>query len=149
MGTLIKKFCSFKEQIDFNFLSNLLDRNNFQSHLSSNYLNYFILESVFKIETIEKDLYFKNIFDLLNDTYNKDNKKSDLYIFFSLVSGNKSIAHKDEYDVYILGLYGKTVYKVEEEYFTLEEGDLLMVPKNSLHRAIGLTPRICLSYAIY
>jgi hypothetical protein len=149
MGSLIKKFCYFKEQIDFNFISNLLDRNNLQSKISSNFLNDFVFESVFKIEEIEKDFYFKEIFNLLNNTYNKDNKKSDLFLFFSFVSGNKSITHKDDYVVYVLGLYGKTVYKVENEYFTLEAGDLLIIPKNSLHKAIGLTPRICLSYAVY
>jgi hypothetical protein len=149
MGTLIKNFCSFEKTIDFNFISNLLDRNNFKSKISSNYLNDFIFESVFKIESIENDYFFKNIFDLLNNTYNLENKKSDLFLFLSFVSGNKSITHKDEYDVYILELFGKTMYKVEKEEFMLEPNDLLFIPKNKIHKAIGLTPRICLSYAIY
>jgi mannose-6-phosphate isomerase-like protein (cupin superfamily) len=149
MGTLIKDFCSFKEPIDFNFLSNLLDRNNFETQFSSNWLNNYIFESVFKIQGIEKDNFFKEIFNLLNINYNKENKKSDLFIFFSLVSGNKSITHRDNYDVFIIGLYGKTIYKVENEYFTLEPNDLLIIPKNQLHKAIGLTPRISLSYGIY
>jgi hypothetical protein len=79
MGTLIKNFCSFEQKIDFNFISNLLDRNNFKSKISSNYLNDFIFESVFKIETIENDYFFKEIFNLLNKTYNIENKKSDLF----------------------------------------------------------------------
>jgi hypothetical protein len=149
MGTLIKNFCSFEQKIDFNFISNLLDRNNFKSKISSNYLNDFIFESVFKIETIENDYFFKEIFNLLNKTYNIENKKSDLFLFLSFVSGNKSITHKDEYDVYILELFGKTMYKVEKEEFILEPNDLLFIPKNKTHKAIGLTPRICLSYAIY
>jgi hypothetical protein len=132
-----------------NFLSNLLDRNNFQSHISSNWQQKFILESVFKICDIEKDFYFTDIFNVLNKNYNKNNKKSDLYIFFSLVSGNKSITHRDEYDVIIVGLFGKVVYIVENEYFTVEPGDLLIIEKNKLHKAIGLTPRITLSYGIY
>ena len=149
MGTLIKKFCSFKEVIDFNFLSNLLDRNNFETQFSSNWLNNYIFESVFKIQNVENDNFFKEIFNLLNINYNKENKKSDLFIFFSLVSGNKSITHRDNYDVFIIGMYGKTIYKIENEYFTLEPNDLLIIPKNQLHKAIGLTPRICLSYGIY
>jgi mannose-6-phosphate isomerase-like protein (cupin superfamily) len=149
MGTLIKNFCSFKEPIDLNFLSNLLDRNNFETEFSSNWLNNYIFESVFKIQNVEKDNFFKEIFNLLNTNYNKENKKSNLFIFFSLVSGNKSITHRDNYDVFIIGMYGKTIYKIENEYFTLEPNDLLLIPKNKLHKAIGITPRICLSYGIY
>jgi mannose-6-phosphate isomerase-like protein (cupin superfamily) len=149
MGTLIKNFCSFRETIDFNFLSNLLDRNNFETQFSSNWLNNYIFESVFKIQNVEKDDFFKEIFNYLNINYNKENKKSDLFIFFSLVSGNKSITHRDNYDVFIVGMYGKTIYKIENEYFTLEPNDLLIIPKNKLHKAIGLTPRIILSYGIY
>jgi quercetin dioxygenase-like cupin family protein len=89
------------------------------------------------------------MYQLLNNEFNKENKKSDLFLFFSFTSGNKSITHRDEYDVFILGLYGKTVYKVEEEEFILEKGDLLSIKKNQLHKAIGLTPRIILSYGIY
>lgn len=149
MGTLIKNFCSFKETIDFNFISNLLDRNNFETHFSSNWANNHVFESVFKIQNVESDNFFKEIFNLLNKNYNKENKKSDLFIFFSMVSGNKSITHKDNYDVIIIGLYGKTIYKIENELFTLEPSDLLFIPKNKLHKAIGVTPRICLSYGIY
>ena len=149
MGTLIKNFCSFKETIDFNFLSNLLDRNNFETQFSSNWLGNYLFESVFKIQNVENDNFFKEIFNLLNINYNKENKRSDLFIFFSLVSGNKSITHRDDYDVLIIGMYGKTIYKIENEYFTLEPNDLIIIPKNQLHKAIGLTPRICLSYGIY
>ena len=149
MGTLIKNFCSFKEPIDFNFLSKLLDNNNLESHISSNWLNSYVFESVFKINNVEKETFFKEIFNLLNEKYNQENKKSDLYIFFSMVSGTKSITHKDNYDVIIIGLYGTTIYRVENEHFTVEPGDLLRIPKNVIHKAIGLTPRIILSYGIY
>lgn len=146
---LIKKFFSFTDSVDFNFLSNLLDRNNFQSSISSNWQQQFVLESVFKVSNLEKDFYFSEIFNALNQNYNKDNKKSDLYIFFSLVSGNKSITHRDEHNVIIIGFFGKVVYIIENEHFTVESGDLLVIPKNKLHKAIGLTPRITLSYGIY
>ena len=149
MGTLIKNFCSFKEPIDFNFLSKLLDNNNLESHISSNWLNSYVFESVFKINNVEKETFFKEIFNLLNEKYNQENKKSDLYIFFSMVSGTKSITHKDNYDVIIIGLYGTTIYRVENEHFTVEPGNLLRIPKNVIHQAIVLTPRIILSYGIY
>ena len=149
MGTLIKKNFSFKESFDFNFLSNLLERNNFKSEITNNWLNQMVLESVFKIENVEKDTCFTEIFNLLNNNFNKLKKNSNLFIFFSLVSGVKSNAHRDDYDVFIIGLYGKTIYKVENEEFILEKGDLLSIKKNELHKAISLTPRIILSYGIY
>ena len=149
MGTLIKKFLNFENQIDFNFLSQLLDKNNFQSLISNYYNKNYIFESVFKIINIEKEYFFNDIFSLLNKTYNQENKKTDLFIFFSLVSGNKSSSHRDTYDVFILGLYGKTLYVLDDEHFTVEPGDLLKIPKNTLHKAISLTPRICMSYGIY
>jgi mannose-6-phosphate isomerase-like protein (cupin superfamily) len=149
MGTLIKNFFSFKNKIDFNFLSNLLDDNNFESLISSNCTQNFVFDSVFKIAKVEEDYYFKDIYNVLNNTYNIENRKTDLFIFFSLVSGNKNKAHRDLYDVYIIGLYGKTMYTIEGEEFVVEPGDLLKIPKNKLHKAISLTPRICLSYGIY
>ena len=63
-------------------------------------------------------------------------------------TGNRSITHKDDYDVYILGLYGRTLYKVEDKEYCVNVGDLLYIPKNHLHIAIGLTPRINLSYGL-
>ena len=146
---IIKNFYRFKENIDFNFISNLLDRNNFISSISSNWISDYILESVFTIKDVESDVVFKEILNLLNNTYNKQNKKIDIDLYFSFVTGNKSITHRDNYDVLILGLYGKTLYKVEQEEFYLEPGDLISISKNKLHKAIGLTPRICLSYGIH
>jgi mannose-6-phosphate isomerase-like protein (cupin superfamily) len=149
MGTLIKKNFIFEKEIDFNFISNLLDRNNLNSKISSNWIENFILESVFQIKKIENDVFFKELYNQLNSKFNKENKQSELDLFFSFVSGNKSITHRDDYDVFIIGLYGKTLYKIENEEFYVEKGDLLLIKKNELHKAIGLTPRIILSYGIY
>jgi hypothetical protein len=149
MGTLIKKFCSFEKPIDFNFISELLNKNNFQSKLSSNWNGERILESVFKIQDIQVDYFFNGLYNQLNNSYNKFNKKTDLYLFFSLIAGNKSIVHRDQYDVYILNLYGKVLYTVENKDYFLDVGDLIIIPKNELHIAISLTPRICLSFGIY
>jgi hypothetical protein len=149
MKLFSKKFFTLKEKFDFNSISILSDRNNFNSLISSNWLNNYVLESVFQIKNIHNDIYFTEIFNFLNNKFNKNNYKTDLDLFFSFVSGNKSITHRDNYDVFIIGLYGKTLYKVENEEFFVEKGDLLSIKKNELHKAIGLTPRIILSYGIY
>ena len=161
MGTLInemdlknkniykKNFISFKEKIDFNFLSNLLDRNYCGSNTTNNFLPNFIFDCSFRITNVENDFFFQEIFNFLTDEYNKTNKKADLYIYFSLVSGATSITHRDPGDVIIISLYGTTIYKLENDYFTLEPGDFLFIEKNKLHKAIGITPRIILSFGMY
>ena len=74
---------------------------------------------------------------------------SDLDLFFSWVMGTRSTTHKDEYDVWILGCHGRTMYKVGYKEVIVEKGDLLYIPKNITHTAIGLDPRISLSLGIY
>ena len=46
-------------------------------------------------------------------------------MFFSLKSGRASTTHKDTEDVYILGVKGKTWYKVSDKEYMVEKGDLL------------------------
>ena len=145
----IKNFFNFEDTIDFNFLSKLLDRNNFKSHISSNWLSEYVNESVFQIRGVEIDAAFQMDYLKFNNQFNKKNYISSFDIFYSFVSGNKSITHRDNYDVYLLGLMGKTIYRIEEVDYMVEKGDLLYVSKNKLHKAIGITPRIVLSYAIY
>lgn len=146
---LNKSFFENQNIFDFNELVNFIDKYNLQSLIQSNYLNNFILQSTFAIKNIHETIEFKNIFDELNLRLNKNNKPSDLEIFFSMMSGASGIMHKDKYDVYIIGLFGNTVYKVENSYYEIEPGDLLKIPKEYNHKAISLTPRIILSYAIY
>ena len=121
MKLFSKNFFTLKEKFDFNSISILSDRNNFNSVMSSNWISNFVFESVFQIKNINPDVYFTEIFNYLNNKFNKNNYKTDLDLFFSFVSGNKSITHKDNYTVFIIGIYGKTLYKVEEKEFILSE----------------------------
>jgi len=148
MSHFKKKFLKIEPVFDFNKLSQFLDKNNFKSIISSNYLNYFILESVFQIRSIQNTSEFNSVFNELNKNFNKESLRSDLDIFFSMVSGASSITHSDNYDVFIINLFGKVVYKVGNDIITLEAGDLIHIPKNIIHKAIGLTPRIILSFGI-
>ncbi len=141
-------FFTFTETIDFNFLSTLIDRNNLSTEISSNYINKYIMNSVFKIENVEQDAFFIKTYEHFNNMFNHKKLTTNFHLFFSMKTGNTSITHRDDYDVYILGLYGKTLYKVEDKEYYVNEGDLLFIPKNHLHIAIGLTPRINLSYGL-
>ena len=146
---LQKNFYNFSDKIDFNFISNLLDKKTLKSEIFSNCLQQYILESNIRILELEKDPYFFEICKILNEKFNKMNYGWDLQFFLSLTSGNKSIPHIDTYDVYILGAFGKTLFKIEGKEYYVTPGDLLFIPKGHHHIAIGITPRITLSYGIW
>ena len=136
-------------KFDFNKLSLFLDKHYLQTKISSNYLNDFILQSVYQVKGGQHTSDFNPIYQKLEQEFNPTHKKSDLDIFFSMVSGSSSITHVDSYRVYILNLVGKIVYKLDTGLFELNTGDLLIIPQGTTHKAMGLTPRITLSYALY
>jgi cupin superfamily acireductone dioxygenase involved in methionine salvage len=55
----------------------------------------------------------------------------------------------------LIGAFGKVIYNIYSEELgkfnsiTLEEGDLLIIPKNIEHSAIPLCPRIVISVGIF
>jgi len=145
-----KNFSTFKDkEFDFNKLSLFLDKYNLETKISSNYLNDYILQSVYQVRGVHHTPDFYPIYQKLEQEFNSTGRKSDLDIFFSLVSGSSSITHVDDYKVIILNLTGKTIYKLGTELFELNPGDLLVIPEGTTHKAMGLTPRITLSYALY
>jgi mannose-6-phosphate isomerase-like protein (cupin superfamily) len=146
---LQKNFYNFPDKIDFNFISNLLDKNTFKTEIFSNYLHQYVLESNIRVGELQKHPYFFEISKLLNEKFNENNYDWDLQFFLSLTSGNKSKPHTDTYDVYIIGVYGKTLFKIENQEYYVTPGDLLTIPKGCHHTAIGITPRITLSYGVW
>tara|TARA_R100000963_G_C4556620_1_gene47236 strand:+ start:43 stop:486 length:444 start_codon:yes stop_codon:yes gene_type:complete len=147
MMSFKKNYIKFDESIDFNFIATVLSSGNYKSQVSSRYLNDYILESVFQIRNV--DAVFGDLLAQLNREYNKDNKKANLHIFYSMVQGTRSNTHRDPYGVHIVGGKGRTLYKVGSKEYIVEPGDLLYIPSGVLHTAIGLDPRIIISYAIY
>jgi ribosomal protein L16 Arg81 hydroxylase len=144
---LIKdKKLTFKNTFDFNFLVDLIDRNNFITTLTGNWIERYIFDNAICLQNVEKSYLFEDIFKECNSMFNPDKKRSDLDLFFSFNSGGKGIAHTDKYDVCIIGLLGKTLYKNSKEEYIVQPGDALYIKGGEEHRAIGLTPRIILSY---
>ena len=130
---------------DFNGLSLFLDKYNLSTKISSNFINEFIIESVFQCRGVHTTPEFSPINQEIGQKFNPDRKSSDLDLFFSMVSGTKSITHTDACSVFILNLTGKVFYRLGTESFELNSGDLLVIPQGVTHKAIGLTPRITLS----
>tara|TARA_R100000742_G_C4240730_1_gene60483 strand:+ start:297 stop:752 length:456 start_codon:yes stop_codon:yes gene_type:complete len=138
------------DNFDFNTLSEVIDQTNSQSVISSNYLNDQILESCFQLKGVQNYYFFKNIWKTLEKQHNSTGaKNSSIDIFFSFCAGGRSIAHADFEDVCIFGLYGKTIYLIDNKEYPLLKGDLLFIPKNTVHRGVGITPRIIGSYGTW
>jgi len=138
------------DKFDFNTLANVIDQTNSKSIISSNYLNHAILDSCFQLKEAHHHPFFKDAWEALEKQYNPTgSKKSSIDIFFSFCAGGRSIAHKDFEDVCIFGLYGKTIYLINNKEYPVLKGDLLFIPNNTIHRAVGITPRIIASYGTW
>ena len=134
--------------LDFNKMSEILDTGNFPSVHSGQWFDSHSLSGSFQINGIHNHPMFFNIFKYCQDNFNKSNVKADLALFLSFQSGVKSNTHRDDYDVYIIGALGRTLYKVEDREYIIEPGQILHIPKGHLHVAIGLDPRIVMSYGL-
>ena len=135
---------------DFNLLAEVIDTVNNNSFISSNHMFEKILESCFQIKGGHGHPFFHEIWSNFERLHNPNGQKnSSIDIFFSFCSGGRSIAHSDFEDVCIFGLYGKTIYVINNEEYNVVKGDLLFIPKNTIHRGIGITPRIIGSYGTW
>ena len=128
---LQKNFIKFEYELDFNKLFEILSVNNF------------------KIKNVEKEEFFYDTYNKLNSSLNPENLPSDLDIFFSIIKGARGPAHKDIESVNIFGVYGRTLYFIDNEEIIVEKGDRLFIGKGVKHRSLGLTPRIILSFGVH
>ena len=148
--TLVKNFASLTREYDFNLINNLMEENNLSISQKSNVGN---LKDVFQIHKVSNILEeFKIFFDFLTKLFKYERDlKDEVDLFFSLVSqvGN---SHVDTEDVFIIGLKGKIIYRVfdfENKDYSIEKGDMIFIPKNIKHKAIGINPRIIVSIGFY
>ncbi len=144
-----KNKIKFAQPFDFNSCSRILNSGHYVSQINSQWLSDYVLHSTFQIRGIQESPDLRDMYNYLQKNFNKNNSNSDLDIFYSMQSGIKSPTHRDDYDVFIIGALGRTLYKVEDKEFIVEPGDMLHIPARSLHVAIGLDPRIIFSYATY
>jgi cupin superfamily acireductone dioxygenase involved in methionine salvage len=148
--TLVKNFASLTREYDFNLLSNLMEENECIISQKSNVGN---LKDVFQIHKISNCLKeFKTFFDFLTKLFKYERDlRDEVDLFFSLVSqvGN---SHVDIEDVFIIGLKGKVIYRVfdfEDKDYSIEQGDMIFIPKGIKHKVIGINPRIIVSIGFY
>jgi len=147
MQRVIKTFD--KQKFDFNDLTKFLSNSNWLSRISGNWLNEYILQSSFVITDVHKDKIFNNIIQKIVNENNLFGKSINVHLFVGFTQGASSVIHKDTYSVYLYGLYGETMYIINEQKHIVGQGDFLKINKGEIHQAIGLSPRIVLSLGFY
>jgi|TARA_R110000803_G_scaffold96188_1_gene164268 hypothetical protein len=145
---LLKNKIKFEKSFDFNTVSHILDTGHYPSSHSSQWLTDYALNSVFQIKKVHTYPMLEHVFKYCESNFNNANVPADLDLFYCMQSGVKSNIHRDTYDVYILGVFGRTLYKIEDKEYIVEPGSILHIPKGHLHVAIGLDPRIIISYGL-
>jgi cupin superfamily acireductone dioxygenase involved in methionine salvage len=147
---LIKNFVSLDKKYDFNFISDLLEKNQLKV-VNKTFVGD--LKDVFQIKSVSNTVdELKVFFDFLSKLFNYErDSKDEVDLFFSIVS-QVGDAHVDTEDVFILGLSGLVLYRIYEEQnkdYYLEKGDMIFIPKGLKHKVIGINPRIIASIGFY
>ena len=141
--THIKKFTDLEIDYDFNFLINFIEHYTCPVDHGGSY------HKTWSIPVDGSHSPFLYILNFLRKTFQYNlNKEDGCRLFYSFAS-NSGPSHVDREDVFLLGLYGKTVYKVENNFYEIEKGDLLFVSRGSRHKAISITPRIVASFGFF
>jgi len=148
--TYVKNFANILDAYDFNSLIKFIDNHDpmiFQKSSDP------FFKSPLKIPQVQNQFEnFKYFEDVLRKIFNYSLEKDDgVDLFFSFKSGSGQ-THVDEEDVFLIGLNGVTNYKVfedNENYYQIEKGDLLFIPKGFPHKVIALSSRIVLSIGFW
>ena len=148
--TYVKNFVLLKREYDFNLISKILEEQDNRVLTKTNVGN---LRDVYQMLNVTNYLQeFKIFFDFLSKTFkfNSDPKNGvELYFNFAAQVG---AVHDDIENVFIIGLKGKTVYRIYGDNnidYEINKGDMVFIPPGIKHKAIALTPRIIASIGFY
>ena len=141
-----EKFIENVEGFDFNFLSNLLDDTFCSSKTIHTFHSEYLLDATIQVKDVHRNERFFQFYDYLNQCFNPSGMKASIDLFVNFTTGGNSTVHKDYESVKIIGLYGNTFYRFGDQECVLQPGDLLSIESGVIHKAVGLSPRICMSY---
>jgi hypothetical protein len=141
-----KNFFKLEKNFDFNTLAFFLDR--------KEYGNQYVANGKIKLcnfDVFDEGKFFCNFIKEL--LLNKNYKTIDTYIFASLSKIALSENHVDKETVFLFSVLGSVIYNVYDQTnftsFYMNVGDLLIIPKEVVHAAIPLCPRIVVSVGVY
>jgi len=92
---------------------------------------FFVSHSAFRIKKVQSVL--------------KELKLQNAHLYINILNTQTFGAHKDDMDVWFWQVKGQTIWEIENNQYTLEEGDLIFVPKGIIHKVIPLGPRAGIS----
>ena len=108
--------------------------------------------TVFFVKDAQKHDVINHWQEHLFEKYHPEERSADSAIFFSIRPATHDF-HSDHESVHLVGLFGKTVYRIYTdngtEEFLLQSGDYLFIPRGVPHRAMSLTPRAVLSTGFF
>ena len=147
---LIKNFVSLSKKYDFNFISDLLEKNQLKV-VNKTFVGD--LKDVFQIKSVSNTVNeLKVFFDFLSKMFNYErDSRDEVDLFFSMVS-QVGDAHVDTEDVFILGLSGVVLYRIygeQNEDYYLKKGDMIFIPRGLKHKVLGMNPRVVASIGFY
>lgn len=147
---LVKNFTTLKNKYDFNFVSDLIQGDDLKIISKTSVGN---LKDVFQMMNVGNSVIeLKIIFDFFKKLFQYETSERDeidLYFNFTSQIGN---SHIDIEDVFIVGLSGKTIYQtfgVQDEFYEINKGDVIFIPRGIKHKAIAVNPRIIGSIGFY
>jgi ribosomal protein L16 Arg81 hydroxylase len=147
--TFVKGF-SVDELYDMNKLTTFIDNYSMDVLCLAQHENFF--RQVLQIKYInEFDDNVAVMKDFLQKTFKyRFNAENGVDIFFSLVA-NTGSSHVDKEDVFLIGSYGKTTYRMIPEGidYQIKKGDLLYIPRGIRHRSFSNTPRAVISIGFF
>ncbi len=148
--THIKNFVLLERNYDFNLMSTLLEENAMNVMIKSNTGH---LNSIYQIKGATNVLKeFRTFFDFLLKMFKfKSDSRDGVDLFFSLVT-QTGVPHEDVEHVFIIGLKGKTIYRIYDKNnvdYEINKGDMIFIPRKIKHKVIGLNPRIIASIGFY
>tara|TARA_R110000737_G_scaffold302390_1_gene309492 strand:- start:13 stop:540 length:528 start_codon:yes stop_codon:yes gene_type:complete len=152
--TFIKNFSTIENKYDFNWLVSFFEKLDIPVLFKNNENNFFNkIFQIRKLENIFKDFKFLQSFLQQVFKYVPNNQEGcdscDIFFSFKSTSGT---GHTDQEDVFIIGLEGLVTYKTfgeDTNYYEIQKGDLIYIPKGVHHKVISLSPRITLSIGFY
>lgn len=147
--TFIKNFTAFSEEIDFNYISRILEENELPNTILGSIAR--LDKTIWQIKNVHLIEDFFTYFNFFKKTFNYANNERDGTDLFLSFSSSLGTVHFDEEDVHLIGLLGKTLYRIypEKKEYILYKGDYLFIPHFTKHRAISLTPRVIMSSGYY
>ena len=149
LNRFVPNYFSFEKEFDFNQLAQLTAQVKTKSYHSSEYSIDLVLHGTFRITGLETYPFFQGLLAKLENDFNPSKLKHNLHLYFNLIPGGSSDIHTDPYTVYIYGLKGQTVYRIDGEKFIVNPNDLLRIDPGKIHQAIATDARIALSWGMY